>query len=183
VTGVRLVRAAVVSGIVLAGCTLVGCGGSGGGESATDTETTTATGADTAARADFLAKGDALCAQGQAEAADLARRAQEIQGRVGTVSDEVLIEETAVLWDDQIRLIVRLRDELEALGAPPCDEERVEQFIVALDDGLEIAREIQATLADGEQPSRDRIQSYAEVVERGNTLARAYGFTVCGATR
>jgi hypothetical protein len=76
-----------------------------------------------------------------------------------------------------------LRDKLEALGAPPGDEGRVEQFVVALDDGLEIAREIQATLADGEQPSQERVQSYAEVVVRGNTLARAYGFTVCGATR
>jgi hypothetical protein len=177
VTGVRLARAAVVSGIVLAGLTLAGCGGSGG-ESATDT-TTTAEG-DAAARAEFLAKGDVLCAQGQSEAADLARRAQEIQARSGTIPDEELLEQAAAVWDDQIQLVVRFRDELDELEAPPGDEERVEQFVVALEDGLEIAREIQASLADGEEPSRERVQSYVDVVNRGNTLARAYGFTVCG---
>jgi hypothetical protein len=180
VTGVRLARAAVVSGIVLAGFMLAGCGGSGGQESATDT-TTTAEG-DAATRAEFLAKGDALCAQGQSEAAELARRAQEIQARSGTVPDEELLAQAAAVWDEQIRLVVRFRDQLDELEPPAGDEERVQQFIVALDDGLEIAREIQASLADGEEPSRERVQSYVDIVNRGNTLARAYGFTVCGKT-
>jgi hypothetical protein len=182
VSGARIARAAVASGMVLAVFALAGCGSSGGEESATDT-TTTAEG-DTAARAKFLAKGDALCAQGQAEGAVIARRAQQIQSRTGVVSDEVIVEETAALWDDQIRLIMSLRDRLEALvpEAPPGDEERVQQFVVAIDDGLEIARDIEASLADGEQPSRELVQSYFEVVTRGNTLARAYGFKVCGAT-
>jgi hypothetical protein len=159
---------------------LAGCGGSGGEESATDT-TTTAEG-DAAARAEFLAKGDALCAQGQSEAAELARRAQEIQAQSGTVPDEALLEQAAGVWDDQIQLVVRFRDELDELEAPAGDEAQVEQFIIALDDGLEVAREIQASLADGEEPSRERVESYGDVVNRGNTLARAYGFTVCGAT-
>jgi hypothetical protein len=77
---------------------------------------------------------------------------------------------------------VRFRDELDELEAPAGDEAQVEQFIIALDDGLEVAREIQASLADGEEPSRERVESYGDVVNRGNTLARAYGFTVCGAT-
>jgi hypothetical protein len=178
VTGLRLARAAVVGGMVLAGFTLAACGSSDSEESATDTTTVAA--GDAAAREEYLAEGDALCAEGQTEAAELARRAQEIQARSGTAPDEELFEQAADIWNDQVRLVERFRDRLGDLEPPPGDEARVEEFLVALDDGLEIARAIQSSLADGEQPSAEQLQSYAETVQRGNTLARAYGFKVCG---
>jgi hypothetical protein len=159
---------------------LAGCGTSDGDPTVTDT-TIVPQGA-TAERAEFLAEGDAICAEGQAEAAELARRAQEIQTRSGTVPDDEVFGEAAEVWNDQIALIERFRDRLDDLEPPPGDEARVEEFIVALDDGLEIAREIKSSLDDREEPSSERLQSYATTVARGNTLARAYGFMVCGQT-
>jgi hypothetical protein len=135
-----------------------------------------------ASKQEFLAEGDSICADGQVEAAELARRAQEIQAQRGSLSNTELFDQAADVWDDQIALIERYRDRFEALDPPEGDEARIEEFIASFDDGINVAGEVKAALDNGEEPRPELLQTYAGIVARGNTLARAYGFQVCGAS-
>jgi hypothetical protein len=113
-----------------------------------------------ATREDYLAEGDALCAEAQAEAE--------------------LLRQAADLWDEQIEFAERFRDRFADLESPPGDEARVRVFLESIDDGIGVGREIQDVLADGKEPSSELVQSYGRIAARGNTLAQAYGFQVCG---
>jgi hypothetical protein len=168
--------------LVLTSAVLGACGTSDDEPAATPTATTTTAPADVDAteREAFIAEGDAICADGQLEAVELRRRAQEIEAQRGTLTDEELVERAAVVWDDQIALIERYRDRFEDLDPPAGDEARVEEFIATFDDGAERARDIKAALDDGQAPSPELLQTYFGVVARGNELARAFGFRVCG---
>jgi hypothetical protein len=157
------------------------CGGDdgpGGANTTTGAPTTT-----DPTRAEYLARGDALCAEVQTEAADLARRAQELEARSEQLPRARLLEKAAGLWAAQIRLIEEFLARLQALGAPPADEEKVEQFIASIEEGLVIAREIRSTLEAGSEAPRSLLVRYGRVVNEGNTLAQAYGFDVCGRTQ
>ena len=68
----------------------------------------------------------------------------------------------------------------ELLAAEAGDEARVDEFIATLDNGAASARDIKAALDDGQAPSPELLQTYFGVVARGNELARAFGFRVCG---
>jgi hypothetical protein len=135
-----------------------------------------------ASKQEFLAEGDSICADGQFEAADLARRAQEIQAQSGTLSESELLDRASEVWGNQIALIETYRDRFDELDPPEGDEARIEELIASFDDGIAIARDIKAALDDDEEPSPELVQTYAGIVARGNTLARAYGFLVCGAS-
>ena len=164
--------------MILLGLTLTSCGSSGSEPDVAGGTTTT--GVDVTAHQEFLAEGDAVCAEAQVEAAELARRAQELQARRGTISDSELLESAADVWNDQIELAERFRDRLIDLDAPPEDEVQVDVFLETLDEGIEIARVIKASLDDGKDPPQALVQSYGSVAVRGNTLAQAFGFQVCG---
>jgi hypothetical protein len=151
--------------LALLAVTLGGCGSEGDSE---------------ATREDYLAEGDALCAEAQAEAAEFAQRGQEIEGRRDTITDAELLRQAADLWDEQIEFAERFRDRFADLESPPGDEARVRVFLESIDDGIGVGREIQDVLADGKEPSSELVQSYGRIAARGNTLARAYGFQVCG---
>ena len=175
----KRVLIACLSSLVLA---VGACGGDGGPGGANETKggETTATGP---TRAEYLARGDALCAEVQTEAADLSRRAQELEARSKELPRARLLEKAAGLWAAQIRLIEEFLASLQALGAPPADEEKVEQFTASIEEGLVIAREIQSTLAEGSEAPRSLLVRYGRVVNEGNALAQAYGFHVCGQTQ
>jgi hypothetical protein len=168
--------------LVLTSAVLGACGTSDDEPAATPTATTTTApaGVDATEREAFIAEGDAICADGQLEAVELRRRAQEIEAQRGTLTDEELVERAAVIWDDQIALIERYGDRFEDLDPPAGDEARVEEFIATFDEGAERARDIKAALDDGRAPSPELLQTYFGVVARGNELARAFGFRVCG---
>jgi hypothetical protein len=174
----RVIIACLVS-IVLA---IGACGGDDepSGAKTTTGDRKTSTGP---TRAEYLARGDALCAEVQTEAADLARRAQELKAKSKKLPEAKVLEEAAGLWADQIRLIDEFLARLQALGAPPADEEKVEQFVASIEEGLAIAREIHSTLEQGNEASPSLLVQYSGVVSKGNTLAQAYGFDVCGRTQ
>ena len=129
---------------------------------------------------EYLAKGDAICADGQVEAGELARRAQEIQAQSGTLTDSELVDRASDLWSDQIEVMERYRGRLGDLDPPDGDEAQTDELLASLDEGIETARDIKATLDEDERLSQELVQAYAAIVARGNTLARAYGFQVCG---
>jgi hypothetical protein len=161
-------RGVPVCQVLLAVAFLAGCGGS---QSEDDPA---------AARQEFITAGDAICADAQLEAADLARRAQELQAQSGTLSESEQLDDAAELWGDQIEFAERFREQLGNLDPPPGDEARIDELLASLDEGIVTARGIKARLDDGESLPPELVQTYARIAERGNALARAYGFQVCG---
>lgn len=158
-------RAAFSGALLLSLCVGAGCGSDG------DSELT---------KPEFLARGDAICAEAQAEAAELAYRAEQIRAQIGTLPEAEAVDRTESLYADQIAVIERFHDRFADLEPPAEDEARVEEFLRSLTDGLDVSREMKAELAAGSFPSGELVMEYGRIVIRGNTLAQAYGFTVCG---
>jgi hypothetical protein len=173
--------AAVLVALVLAGC---GNGGEenetpvAGASSTTEAETTV----DTPTKAEYIARVDAICADVQAEAARLQRQAQELQAQSDELPKAEFLERAAGFWGEQIRVTESFREQVAQLDPPPGDEDRVGQFVESIDDGLAIARVIEATLEGGEDIAASTVEEYGRAVVRGNALAQAYGFEVCGRT-
>src|ERR687892_2331327 len=108
--------------MLLLATVLAGCGGSENEPEAAP------------ARQEFIAEGDAICAEGQQEALELRQRAQELEAQRGTVPDEELLDDAAALWNDQIAVIERFRDRFADLDPPAGEEERVEEFVATFDE-------------------------------------------------
>jgi hypothetical protein len=177
----RLVMPAVLVAAVLTGC------GNGGEETETtegaaSSTTEARTTVDTATKDEYIAQGDAICADVQADAAELRRRAQELQAQSQELPEAEFLKRAASFWGEQIRVTESFRDQLAQLDPPPGDEEQVGQFLESIDDGLAIASEIEATLEGGDDIATSTVEEYGRAVARGNTLAQAYGFEICGRT-
>jgi hypothetical protein len=169
--------------LVLVVASLVGCSGSEEqAKQATDNQATTTGEGQAPSKPEFIAKGDAICADLQSEQAELQRRAQQLEAESDELSTGEFLRRAASFWDDQIQVMEGFRGDLARLGAPPGDEERVEQFLTSIDDGIAIAREMQTRLEDGQEVLAAQVEEYGQTVRRGNTLAQAYGFEVCGST-
>lgn len=177
----RLTAPAVLVAVALAGC------GNGGGENetteaATPSTTEAETTVDMPTKAEYIAQVDAICADVQAEAAELQRQAQELRAQSDELPKAEFLERAASFWGEQIRVTESFREEVAQLDPPPGDEDRVGEFVETIDDGLAIAREIEATLEGGDDIAASTVEEYGRAVVRGNTLAQAYGFEVCGRT-
>jgi hypothetical protein len=150
---------------------LAGCGGGDGGSSAED-----AIADKQPAKKQYIARGDAICADAQAELARLQQKIDEARAASGDEQVELAEE----IWLEQIRILDSFSSEIKALGAPPGDEERVREFVRSLDEGERLGRDILGHVEDGEEPPQELVNNYAQSAYRGNALARAYGFKVCG---
>jgi hypothetical protein len=171
--------------LVVVAFLLAGCSGSDGedAEQATGTRAEATTGErDAPSKREFIAQGDAICADVQVDAAELARRAQELQAQSDELPRQEFLARAADFWDDQIRLAEGFLERLEGLGAPPGDEPLVDEFLQRIEDGIDTAHEIQNTLSGGDDVPQVLVAEYGQTVTRGNTLARDYGFQVCGRT-
>jgi hypothetical protein len=177
----RLTVPAALVAIILVGC---GDGGEGGETTEAGPRSTTAaeTTVDMLTKDEYIAQGDAICADVQEEAAELRRRAQELQAQSDELPKAEFLDRAASFWGEQIRVTETFRGQLAELDPPPGDEERIRQFLESIDDGLAVGREIQATLEDGEDIAASAVEEYGRTVVRGNTLAQAYGFEICGRT-
>jgi hypothetical protein len=156
---------------------LAGCGGGSDGSPTTTAESGISD--RTPTKQDYLARGDAICADAQA---DLARLGPEIE-RASTAPEDEQPELVRDVWREQVRILDRFSTKIKQLGAPPGDEARVREFVRSLDDGERLGGEIVGYLEDGEAPPQSLMNRYAQVAYRGNALAQAYGFKVCGRTR
>lgn len=159
---------------------LAGCGGSENEPDAAPPTTTVPSPADPSAKQEFIEAGDAICADAQDEAAELARRAQEIQAQGDTLSESEQLDQAADLWADQIELAERFREQLADLEVPAGDETRIAELLTSLDEGIVAAQGIKARLDDDEMVPPELVQTYARIIELGNARARVYGFQVCG---
>ena len=153
---------------------VAGCGGGGADSTTTNAESELSDKKPT--KRAYLARGDAICADAQAELARLQPKIDKARAASGDEQVELAEE----IWRAQIRILDGFSSEIKALGAPPGDEERVREFVRSLDEGERLGREILSHVEDGEEPSQTLVNDYAQSAYRGNALARAYGFKVCG---
>jgi len=169
---------------VAAAFLFVGCGGSDSHEAgrltSTRAEATTGTEQASPSKQEYIAQGDAICAEIQADLAGLAQRAEELQAQSDELPEADFLARAAQLWEDQIGLTEAFLRRFEELVSPPGDEAQVEQFLESIEDGVATAREIQETLAGGREVPQALVEEYGQTGARGNELARAYGFQVCG---
>jgi len=150
--------AAVVLAVAVAGC--------GGGGSSSSTIST-----GTLSKEAFIKKADAICAKGSEELqkgfANYLRKNKKsiIALRHPSKADyEGLIE--GVLIPNLEKEI----EEIRALGAPSGDEERIEGFLTALEEGIEVAED-----------NPDAVKHSSEAIFGvGSRLAKEYGLEVCG---
>jgi hypothetical protein len=158
------------AGTLVVALVLAGCGGGDGGsseEGIADEQPT---------KKQYLARGDAICADAQAELARLQPKIAKARAAPGDEQAELAEE----IWRKQLEILDGFSSEIKALGAPAGDEERVDEFVRSLDEGEEQGREILDHVEDGEEPPQELVNDYAQAAYRGNALARAYGFKVCG---
>ena len=144
----------VVLALVALAAIVAGCGSD-------DSETT-----ETLTKAEFIEQGDAICKkaneQSEAEAEEFA---EENDFTLEKASDEQLEEAVAEVLVPSLNGQV---EELDGLGAPEGDEERVEEIIVSLEGAADEIEDDPGAVFDG------------EVLIEPSELAEDYGFEVCG---
>ena len=127
-------------------------------------------------KAEFIKRGDALCAGMAKELAPLRRRAEAAYA----LPESRRMAAAAAIWSDQIRIQVRFNQRLRAVGAPP-DDAAARRLLGQLDRGVVLARRIQSAFANGRIASlASALPAYLDFTLKLNRQVRAYGFRVCG---
>lgn len=134
---------------------VAGCGGS-------DDEA----GEETLTKVEFIKQGDAICEKSEEQSeAEAEEFAEENDFDLEKATDEELEEAVAEVL---VPALDRQAEEIDALGAPAGDEEKVEAIVVALEDGTAEVEDDPSRVFEG-KPLREASQ-----------LAKDYGFEVCG---
>ena len=127
-------------------------------------------------KAEFIKRGDSLCAGMVKQLAPLRRRAEAAYA----LPEGQRMAATAAIWADQIRIQVTFNQRLRAIGAPP-DDAAARGLLAQLDRGVVLARRIRDAFATGRIASlATAIPAYIEFTLKLNRQVRAYGFHVCG---
>jgi len=134
----------------------------------------TATAAST--KAEFIKRGDVLCAGMAKQLAPLRHRAEAAYA----LPERQRMAAAAAIWRDQIAIQVAFNRRLRAVGAPP-DDAAARRLLGQLDRGVVLARRIQTAFANGRIDSlASALPAYLEFTMKLNRQVRAYGFRVCG---
>jgi hypothetical protein len=136
---------------VVAGC--------GGGDETTD-ETVTLT------KAEFIEQGDAICKKGNDQSETEAEEFAEDNDFTLEKASKGQLEEA--VSEVLVPNLERQTEELNALGAPAGDEDKVAEILGSLED------------ATGEIEDDPSLVFQGEVLEKPAQLAEDYGFKVCG---
>jgi hypothetical protein len=135
-----------------------GCGGSDEGSDSTNASAATVdVEASSLTKAQFVAKANAICGKGTSRMAKIVQKAIVGEGGIEPV------EKAAV------PMVNRFVSEIQALGAPEGEEERVAALLTAFD---EEAKEVETT------PSKS-MEEFAARFKKSGDLARSYGLTAC----
>ncbi|HET8955489.1 MAG TPA: hypothetical protein VFN18_07515 [Solirubrobacterales bacterium] len=138
--------------VLVAGC--------GGGDETTDSATVTLT------KTEFIKQGDTICKEAnEANETEAEEFAEENGFTLEKASKDQLEEAVAEVLVPSLN---QQAEELDALGAPEGDEDKVEEIVVALED------------ATGEIEDDPSLVFEEKTLEKPNQLAEAYGFKVCG---
>ena len=158
-------------GIVIAVVTLVGCGGGDGGSTA---PTATAP-----SKADYIAKGDAICAQKRQQRSRLVSEVYNaIASGVNSASEAHRVHDISIQAADYVD---QLASELQALPKPTGDEQILDTLLSTVRAEATDIRHF-ADAVDSLDASQ--IRSFGEAADsdaaKAVAIAQGYGFTVCG---
>ncbi len=147
---------ALGAGILILALIVAGCGGGGGDETSTISKSA------------FIKKADAVCEKGSqrmvaAFTAFLKKEKSAVKHPSQASKEEMVGEVLVPSVKQEIK-------ELQALGAPSGDEDRVGEIIKALEEGLETA----------ESNPEAVVSSSDAVFGISSRLAKEYGLEVCG---
>jgi len=127
-------------------------------------------------KAEFIKRGDSLCAGMAKQLAPLRRRAEAAYA----LSESRRMAAAATIWRDQIRIQVTFNQRLRAVGAPP-DDAAADRLLAQLDRGVVLARRIQGAFAEKRIAAlSSALPAYVDFTLKLNRQVRAYGFRVCG---
>jgi hypothetical protein len=137
---------------------------------------TASTAAAASSKAEFIQRGDALCAGVAKQLAPLRRRAEAAYA----LPESKRMAAAAAIWGDQIQIQVAFNRRLRAVGAPPGDA-AARTLLGRLDRGVVLARRIQKAFATGRVASlSEALPAYLDFTLKLNRQVRTYGFRVCG---
>jgi hypothetical protein len=149
--------AALLAGALLA----AGCGG-GGGDSTTTNATTTTSQVPT--KADYIVRGDRICAEGTYKIGNAARMEFGAGQPTAAQVESFTLQTVVPVFQEQLAA-------LRALPPPAGDEKKVAAIYDALQKGI---AQISANPSVFTQPNA------GGVLAEASRLARAYGFKQCG---
>ena len=154
------------AGVVTAVVTGVGCGGNGGGSTARS-------------KADYIAKGDAICAQKRQQRSQLVTEVQNaIASGVNSASDAHRVHDIS---KQAANYVDQLATELQALPKPTGDEQILDTLLSTVRAEATDIRHF-ADAVDSRDASQ--IRSFGEAAEsdaaKAVAIAQGYGFKVCG---
>jgi hypothetical protein len=155
------------AGVVIAVVTLVGCGGNGGGSTVA------------LSKADYIAKGDAICAQKRRQRGQLVNEVQNaIASGVNSASDAHRVHDISNQAADYVD---QLASELQALPKPTGDEQILDTLLSTVSAEATDIRHF-ADAVDSLDASQ--IRSFGEAADsdaaKAVAIAQGYGFKVCG---
>ena len=158
-------------GIVIAVVTLVGCGGGDGGSTA---PTATAL-----SKADYIAKGDAICAQKRQQRSKLVSEVQNaIASGVNSASEAHRVHDISNQAADYVD---QLASELQALPKPTGDEQILDRLLSTVRAEATDIRHFADAVDSGDA---SQMRSFGEAADsdgaKAVAIAQGYGFTVCG---
>jgi len=147
---------AAIAVLVALAALVAGCGG--GGDTTDETVTLT--------KAEFIKQGDAICKKGNDQSEKEAEEfAKDNDFTLEKASKEQLEEAVSEVLVPNLE---RQTEELDALGAPEGDEDKVEAIVVALEDAADEVKDDPGVVFEG------------SVLDKPGKLAKDYGFKVCG---
>lgn len=154
------------AGVFIAVVTLVGCDGNGGGSTALS-------------KADYIAKGDAICAQKRQQRGQLVTEVQNaIASGVNSASDAHRVHDIS---NQAANYVDQLATELQALPKPTGDEQILDTLLSTVRAEATDIRHF-ADAVDSLDASQ--IRSFGEAADsdaaKAVAIAQGYGFTVCG---
>jgi hypothetical protein len=154
------------AGVFIAVVTLVGCDGNGGGSTALS-------------KADYIAKGDAICAQKRQQLGQLVTEMQNaIASGVNSANDAHRVQDIS---NQAANYVDQLATELQALPKPTGDEQILDTLLSTVSAEATDIRHF-ADAVDSLDASQ--IRSFGEAANsdaaKAVAIAQGYGFTVCG---
>jgi hypothetical protein len=153
------------AGVVIAVVTLVGCGGNGGGSTALS-------------KADYIAKGDAICAQKRQQRSQLV---SEMQNAIASGVNSANAHRVHDISNQAADYVDQLASELQALPKPTGDEQILDTLLSTVSAEATDIRHF-ADAVDSLDASQ--IRSFGEAADsdaaKAVAIAQGYGFTVCG---
>ena len=127
-------------------------------------------------RAEFLRKGDAVCAQTKRELAPIVKRAQAAK----TLPVSQQWAALADIWADQIVIQKRFTVRFKAIGVPAGDS-TARALVALLDRGVVLAQRVQQGFAAHDLVVlQTALPAYLRLALTTNKRVIAYGFNTCG---